>query len=97
MLVTKADIETANTAGPITFKSNDDTVRIQVDSDVVDKYAQQVIDTIDGALNEYGVEELMNQCNAMVKQYHVITGLPNLLKMVRILRRKTYELDCWLH
>ena len=78
MLVTKADIETSNETGPITFQSNDDAVRIQVDSDVVDKYAQQIIDTIDGALNEYGVNELMNQCNAMVKQYHIITGFTKL-------------------
>lgn len=78
MLVTKADIETSNATGPITFQSNDDAVRIQVDSDVVDKYAQQVIDTIDGALNEYGMNELMNQCNTMVKQYHVITGFTKL-------------------
>ena len=78
MLMTKADIETANSTGPISFQSNDDTVRIQVDSDVVDKYAQQVIDTIDDALNEYGVNELMNQCNAMVEQYHVITGFTKL-------------------
>ena len=78
MLITKADIETANATGPISFQSDDDAVRIQVDSDVVDKYAQQVIDTIDDALNEYGVNELMNQCNAMVKQYHVITGFTKL-------------------
>ena len=78
MLITKADIETANATGPISFQSDDDAVRIQVDSDVVDKYAQQVIDTIDDALNEYGVNELMNQCNAMVEQYHVITGFTKL-------------------
>lgn len=78
MLVTKADIETANATGPISFQSDDDTVRIAVDSDVIDKYAQQVIDIIDDALNEYGVTELMNQCNAMVKQYHTITGFTKL-------------------
>lgn len=78
MLITKADIETSNATGPISFQSNDDTVRIQVDSDTVDKYAQQVIDIIDDALNEYGVNELMNQCNAMVEQYHVITGFTKL-------------------
>lgn len=80
MLMTKADIETANSTGPISFQSDDDAVRIAVDSDVIDKYAQQVIDIIDDALNEYGVTELMNQCNAMVKQYHAITGFTKLAK-----------------
>lgn len=78
MLIAKADIETSNATGPISFQSDDDTVRVEVDSDVVDKYAQQVIDIIDDALNEYGVNELMNQCNAMVEQYHVITGFTKL-------------------
>ena len=78
MLIAKADIETSNATGPISFQSNDDTVRVEVDSDTVDKYAQQVIDIIDDALNEYGVNELMNQCNAMVEQYHVITGFTKL-------------------
>ena len=40
MLIAKADIETSNATGPISFQSNDDTVRVEVDSDTVDKYAQ---------------------------------------------------------